>query len=96
MATGARANRIQVEKGRAVGVDYRRGERPYFARVAREVIVSAGAVQSPQLLELSGIGDRQRLAKLGIASVAHLPASARTVATICTRAYLSSARAPSP
>jgi choline dehydrogenase len=71
--TSARADRIRVEKGRAVGVEYRLGGERRFARAAREVIVSAGAVQSPQLLELSGIGDKARLAELGIASVAHLP-----------------------
>ena len=71
--TGARAERIRIEKGRAVGVDYRIGGGHHFARASREVIVSAGAVQSPQLLELSGIGDKARLAELGIASVAHLP-----------------------
>ena len=71
--TGARADRIRVEKGRAVGVEYRVGGERQFARASREVIVSAGAVQSPQLLELSGIGDKERLAEFGIASVAHLP-----------------------
>jgi choline dehydrogenase len=71
--TGARADRIRVEKGRAIGVDYRVGAERHFARASREVIVSAGAVQSPQLLELSGIGDKGRLAELGIATVAHLP-----------------------
>ena len=73
MRTGARADRIRVEKGRAVGVDYRVGGERRFARATREVILSAGTVQSPQLLELSGIGDKARLADLGIASVAHLP-----------------------
>jgi choline dehydrogenase len=71
--TGARADRIRVESGRAVGVEYRIGSERHFARASREVIVSAGAVQSPQLLELSGIGDKARLAEFGIASVAHLP-----------------------
>lgn len=40
----------------------------YTARASREVILSAGAVQSPQLLELSGIGNKTLLAKLGIES----------------------------
>jgi choline dehydrogenase len=71
--TGARAERVRVEKGRAVGVEYRVGGDRLFARASREVIVSAGAVQSPQLLELSGIGNKERLAELGIASVKHLP-----------------------
>jgi choline dehydrogenase len=70
---GARAQRIRVEKGRAVGVEFRVGERMHFARASREVVVSAGAVQSPQLLELSGIGDKARLREVGIAAAAHLP-----------------------
>ena len=73
VVTGARAERIRVEAQRAVGVEYRQGGQRRFARAGREVIVSAGAVQSPQLLELSGIGDRERLAELGIAKVKHLP-----------------------
>jgi choline dehydrogenase len=71
--TGARANRIRIERGRAAGVEYRVGRNSQFARASREVILSAGAVQSPQLLELSGIGDSERLAEFGIVSVKHLP-----------------------
>jgi choline dehydrogenase len=71
--TGARAHRIPVENGRALGVEYRQGPERRFARVRQEVIVAAGAVQSPHLLELSGIGDRDRLASFGIVSVVHLP-----------------------
>jgi choline dehydrogenase len=73
LRTGARAERIRVDKGRAVGVEYRLGGERRFARASREVVLSAGAIQSPQLLELSGIGDKERLAEFGIASVAHLP-----------------------
>jgi choline dehydrogenase len=71
--TGARAHRVRVENGRAVGVEYRVGNDRRFARARNEVIISAGAVQTPQLLELSGIGDRERLAEFGIDSVVHLP-----------------------
>ncbi len=71
--TGARVHRIRIEGGRATGVEYRVGKEMRFARAGREVILSAGAVQSPQLLELSGIGDQARLAELGIAVRAHLP-----------------------
>ena len=60
--TGARAHRIRVDNGRAVGVEYGEGTQRRFVRARQEVIVSAGAVQSPHLLELSGIGDRERLA----------------------------------
>ena len=71
--TGARAHRIRIEQGRAIGVEFRIGERMHFARATREVVAAAGAVQSPQLLELSGIGDKERLSQLGIATIAHLP-----------------------
>jgi len=73
MRTGARVHRIRIEGGRAVGVDYVANGEYLFARARREVVLSAGAVQSPQLLELSGIGHRERLADLGIASNSHLP-----------------------
>jgi choline dehydrogenase len=52
-------------------VEYR-GDVDYVARARCEVILSAGAVNSPQLLELSGIGDAQRLAQLGISVVEDL------------------------
>lgn len=71
--TGALASRICVEKGRAVGVEFRQGGARRFARAAREVILAAGAIQSPQLLELSGIGNRDLLARHGIPLVHHLP-----------------------
>jgi choline dehydrogenase len=71
--TAARADRIRIENGRTSGIEYRIGGDRRFARALREVVVSAGAIQSPQLLELSGIGDKARLAELGIASVKHLP-----------------------
>ena len=71
--TGALAHRVRVENGRAVGVEFAVDSQRDYARADREVIVSAGAVQSPQLLELSGIGDSTRLSQLGIKPVAHLP-----------------------
>jgi choline dehydrogenase-like flavoprotein len=69
----ALAQRIIVENGRAVGVEFKQNgvKRTIYAR--REVIVSAGAFQSPQLLMVSGIGDRQELEKQGIPVVQHLP-----------------------
>ncbi len=71
--TGAQARRIRIEDGRATGVEFAVGGKPAFARARREVIVCAGAIQSPQLLELSGIGDGERLTRLGIPVVAELP-----------------------
>jgi choline dehydrogenase len=68
--TGCLATRLEVSHGRCTGVSYlRHGERDQ-AHAAAEVILCAGAVGSPQLLLLSGIGPAQRLRALGIAPVA--------------------------
>jgi choline dehydrogenase len=66
--TGAHVSRILFEGERAVGVRYGSQE-----MLAREVILSAGAIQSPQLLQLSGIGPARLLSSLGIPVVADLP-----------------------
>jgi choline dehydrogenase len=72
--TQAMATRILFEGRRATGVEFvQRGERR-SAFASREVVVCAGAIQSPQLLEVSGIGDGARLSALGIPVVAHAPA----------------------
>lgn len=71
VVTGALTQRVIFEGKRCVGVEYR-GDVDYVARARCEVILSAGAVNSPQLLELSGIGDAQRLAQLGIGVVQDL------------------------
>ncbi len=69
----AHVNRIIFEGKKAVGVEYRRKGLVHELRVNREVILSAGALQSPQLLMLSGVGDKARLESLGIDVVHHLP-----------------------
>jgi choline dehydrogenase-like flavoprotein len=71
--TNAHATRILFEGKRAVGVEYRQGKETRQIRARREVILSAGAFQTPQLLMLSGVGDGAALAKHGIAPVHHLP-----------------------
>lgn len=71
--TGARALRVVLAGGRAVGVELRQGERTFVARAGREVVLCAGSLQSPQLLELSGIGDAALLAAHGIPVHRHLP-----------------------
>jgi len=62
----AQATRILFEGKRAVGVEYVQGGQTKTARASREVIVSGGAVNTPQLLQLSGIGDATQLKRLGI------------------------------
>jgi choline dehydrogenase-like flavoprotein len=71
--TEAYATRILFEGKRAVGVEYKQGNELKQIRARREVIVSSGAFQTPQLLMLSGVGDSAALAKHGIANVHHLP-----------------------
>ncbi len=64
--TGALATRIVFEGSRAVGVEYEQRGRSVTARAAREIIISGGSVNSPQLLQLSGIGPAALLQGLGI------------------------------
>ena len=71
--TRARTTRVLFEGRRAIGVEYRTGKTTRTAMAAKEVILSAGAFQSPQILMLSGIGRPQDLAPHGIATVHALP-----------------------
>ncbi len=71
--TQAHATRILFEGKRAIGVAYRQGQELKQLRARREVILAAGAFQSPQLLMLSGVGDAAALGKHGIESRHHLP-----------------------
>lgn len=71
--TNARVHRILVEGRRASGVLYRQDGNLRTAVAGGDVILAAGAIQSPQILELSGIGDAARLQALGIDVVNDLP-----------------------
>lgn len=71
--TGALVLRVLFEGRRAVGVAYATGRRAEEARAAREVILSGGAINSPQILMLSGIGPADHLRSHGIDVVADLP-----------------------
>lgn len=71
--TRALASRILFEGKRAVGVEFMQGGQKRVARAAKEVILSGGTVNSPQLLQLSGIGAGELLQNHGIAVVADLP-----------------------
>src|SRR3954471_11307845 len=64
--TGALAEALKLDGTRCTGVRYKVGDALREARAAREVVVSAGTINSPQLLELSGIGQPERLRELGI------------------------------
>lgn len=70
---GAHTRRVIVEGRRAVGVEYLVAGTVKQARAGREVILSAGAIGSPQILELSGIGQNERIRALGLDVVHDLP-----------------------
>jgi choline dehydrogenase len=72
--TGALVHRIAIERGRATGVAYSVGRGTALAHADAEVILSAGAINSPQLLQLSGIGEPARLRGAGVAPLHELPA----------------------
>jgi len=66
VVTDALVTRIEIEGVRCTGVTWRRGGVETTTRATREVILCAGAIQSPQLLELSGVGQPALLQRLGI------------------------------
>lgn len=73
VVTGAMAERITFAGTRATGVDAVVAGQPRHFACAGEVVVSAGAMESPLLLQRSGIGDGERLRAAGIGVVAHSP-----------------------
>ncbi len=73
VVTGAHVEKIVIDGKRAVGVQYRDGDRQVTLRANREVLLSAGALQSPQLLMLSGIGPADHLKERGIEVVHDSP-----------------------
>jgi choline dehydrogenase len=83
LKTHVQAMRVLFAGSRAVGVEFRpsnarsSGPEPQVAQARREVIVAAGAINSPQLLELSGIGDPELLRRIGLPVVSSAPAVGR-------------------
>ena len=73
MVTRALANRIVIEKGQAVGVEYEKNGVKQQARASHSVIISCGAIKTPQLLLLSGIGPADALKAMDITPIQNLP-----------------------
>ena len=73
IVTHAQATRLMMDGRRVTGVEYRRNGQLHRVTARREVILSAGAVNSPQLLQLSGIGPAGLLREHGIEVVADMP-----------------------
>jgi len=79
VVTHAHAKRIIVEKGRAAGIEYFWKDETHVARARSEVVLSAGAIGSPQLLQLSGLGPGALLQAHGIAVSRDIPAIGRNL-----------------
>ena len=75
--TEALASRLIVEDGRCTGVEYLQHSRHHKAHASAEVIVCAGAIESPKLLLLSGIGDAKELKAVGVEPLVDLPGVGR-------------------
>ncbi len=74
--TNAHVQNIILRDNKAEGVNYKRGDRQsnvLTVRARKEVILCAGAIASPQILQLSGIGDAQHLKNIGVATTHNLP-----------------------
>ena len=100
VASNALVTRVLFENTRATGVEWQRGSVLQQVRAAREVILAAGAIQTPQVLQLSGVGPSALLHRLGIPVVADVPGvgenlqdhyQARTIVRLRKRASLNDA-----
>ena len=92
--TDALATRVLTQNDRAVGVEYLCQGRVLTAHADREVILSGGAFNSPQLLLLSGIGPADELQALGIKPVADLPGVGRNLQDHASLAMVYDASGP--
>jgi choline dehydrogenase len=73
MVAGALVRRVVIRNGAAVGVEYERRGRCVTALARREIVLSAGAYGTPQLLQLSGVGPAEHLRSVGIDPVVDSP-----------------------
>ncbi|MBH0057509.1 choline dehydrogenase [Pseudoalteromonas sp. SWXJZ94C] len=71
--TGALAQRVILDGKKATGIEYKVNGNVKTAHAAKDVVLSAGPIGSPHILQLSGIGDTQTLEKAGVEVTHHLP-----------------------
>ncbi|MDR6860456.1 GMC family oxidoreductase N-terminal domain-containing protein [Variovorax guangxiensis] len=77
--TGVQIQRIVIEKGRAIGVEVIEAGRPAVLRAEQEVLLTSGAIGSPRLMLLSGLGPADELRAAGVTLVADLPEVGRNL-----------------
>lgn len=73
IAVNSLVTKIDIKNDRAVGVFYIRNNKKFYVKAKRETLLSAGAINSPQLLMLSGIGPKDHLKEMGISVIKDLP-----------------------
>ena len=79
VVTGALATRLEVQNGRAVALHYRQDGQDHRLQAEREIVLSGGAFNTPQLMLLSGIGPADELRELGIDVIHDLPGVGRNL-----------------
>ena len=91
--THAEVRQLRIEGHRAVGVEFELKGQPVFAGCDGEVVVSAGAIGTPVLLEASGVGEERRLQGLGVALLSPCLRLERTYRITCRCAVFTGCRA---
>jgi choline dehydrogenase len=94
LRTRSQATRILFDGNRAIGVEYRQGRKLHQAMATQEVILSGGSINSPQLLNLSGVGDAAHLKSLGIEVVADRKAVGQNLQDHLAVSYFYKTRVP--
>jgi len=96
--TGAKVTRLLFDGTRCTGIEYRSDEGLHTVAADSEVILAAGAIGSPHLLMLSGIGDEADLRPVGIDTIHHLPGVGKNLHdhALCSVIYESSQALPPP
>ncbi len=94
--TGTLVSRLLIERTRVVGLVYEQGGETFTVHADREVLLAAGAINSPQVLMLSGIGDPEELARCGIRTQVSLRGVGRNLRDHFTTAIEYRRRQPGP
>lgn len=98
LITNARVHRVEIAEGRATGVTYMQDSEVRTVSSAREIIVSGGAIESPRILMLSGIGPKSHLEEMGIEVVLDLPGVGKNLNdhTLCPVIFEGKKEIPAP
>ncbi|MGO4852899.1 GMC family oxidoreductase [Phaeovulum sp. W22_SRMD_FR3] len=98
LITNARVHRVEIDNGRATGVTYMQDNTVKTVTAAREVLVCGGAIESPRILMLSGIGARAELEAIGIETKVDLPGVGKNLHdhTLCPVIYEGATELPPP